>query len=247
VPLRGVHRGSGRYTGGMRIAARLLHPSSLLLIAANLLPLAGIFFWRWDTFLLLALYWMETAIIGFWTMLGLALAPFFAPRGATRTSPFIIVPFFLAHSGVFMGVHFLFLWSLFAGNWPKLVHGPQDFIDRIVIGEGLWIPLAAFFLSRGVSFFFSFFGPMLLPAWTFAARDAANAGDDPRSEASLMKRFYGRIVIMHLTILFGAAIASVVGNVGPLVLMVALKIAADLALHLKSDFPTAKPVVLTTV
>jgi hypothetical protein len=34
---------------------------------------------------------------------------------------------------------------------------------------------------------------------------------------------------------------------GPLVLMVALKLAADLGFHLKNDFPNAPPVVVTTV
>lgn len=230
----------------MRIAARLLHPSSLFLIAANLLPLAGIWFWGWDAFLLLALYWMETAIIGFWTILGIAIAPAVTASTRTRTSPFFLVPFFIAHSGTFMAVHFLFLWSLFAGQWPQSVHGAREFFDRIVIGEGLWVPLAGLFIARGVSFFFLFFGARVFPMW-FAPNDASGTDNDPLSEGNLLKGFYGRIVIMHLTILFGAAIAAVVGSIGPLVLMVALKLAIDLTLHVRNDFPDAKPVVVTTV
>jgi uncharacterized protein DUF6498 len=50
----------------------LLHPSTVLLIASDLFPLAGIAFWHWDTFLLLMLYWMDTAVIAFWTIARIA-------------------------------------------------------------------------------------------------------------------------------------------------------------------------------
>ena len=53
---------------------RLLHPSTLILLAANMLPLAGILFCGWDAFVLLMLYWMETAIIGFWMLVRVATA-----------------------------------------------------------------------------------------------------------------------------------------------------------------------------
>lgn len=230
----------------MRFAARLIHPSTLLLIAANLLPLAGIWFWGWDTFLLLALYWMETAIIGFWTMLAIAILPLVAPSSRPTGARLVMVPFFIFHSGTFMTVHFMFLWSVFSGSWPSSIHSVRDFIDRIVIGEGLWIPLAALFVSRGVSFFFVMFGPLVFPSWALVP-NGASPGDDPRTEGNLLKGFYLRIVVMHLTILFGAMIAIRFGNAAPLVLMVALKIAIDLKLHLKNDFPEAKPIVATTV
>jgi len=55
--------------------ARLLHPSTLILLGANLLPLAGVLFWSWDAFVLLMLYWLETAVIGFWTIVRVATAP----------------------------------------------------------------------------------------------------------------------------------------------------------------------------
>ena len=43
-------------------------PSVLILVAANLLPIVGVVFWGWDAFVLLMLYWLETAVIGFWTI-----------------------------------------------------------------------------------------------------------------------------------------------------------------------------------
>ena len=45
-------------------ARYLRMPSTLALIAANLVPVYGVLFWGWDLFGLMVLYWVETAIIG---------------------------------------------------------------------------------------------------------------------------------------------------------------------------------------
>ena len=57
------------------MARYLLQPSSLILIAANLVPLVGVIFWDWDAFVLLMLYWLETAVIAFWTVVRIATLP----------------------------------------------------------------------------------------------------------------------------------------------------------------------------
>jgi hypothetical protein len=223
----------------MSLLTKLLHPSTLILIAANLVPLLGIAFWHWDAFLLLVLYWMETAIIGFWTMMMIAVAPHetIGPK-ARQTSRLFLIPFFIVHSGIFMGVHFLFLWTLFSGAWAQRVHDPFDFIHAIVIGAGLWLPLAALFISRGFSFLLSVFGARFLPAWLSLAPSKEHIGDDnPFSEKKLLGGFYSRIIVMHLTILIGGFFAVALGTTGALMFMVALKIAIDLKLHLKNDFP----------
>src|SRR5262249_55153884 len=61
-------------TAGSRLRG-LFYPSTLLLIAANALPLVGVLYWGWDVFVLLVLYWMETAIIGFWMIVQIATLP----------------------------------------------------------------------------------------------------------------------------------------------------------------------------
>ena len=220
-------------------AAKLLHPSTLILIAANALPLLGVVFWQWDTFLLLVLYWMETAIIGFWTLLLVALLPHdIVGPTARQTSRWFLVPFFIVHSGIFMSVHFMFLWAMFAGPWPARVGGPVSFLRIVVIESGLWVPLVALFVARGVSSLFGAFGKALLPAWLVPDSGTAAAkpkDDNPFSDKRLLGGFYIRIVVMHLAILFGAFVAVVFGNIGPLVLMVALKTAIDLRLHLAED------------
>ena len=57
------------------MARYLPQPSTLILIAANLVPLLGVFLWGWDAFVLLVLYWLETAVIAFWTIVRIATQP----------------------------------------------------------------------------------------------------------------------------------------------------------------------------
>lgn len=234
----------------MSRTAKLLHPSTLVLIAANLLPLLGIVFWGWDAFLLLVLYWLETLVIGFWTILAVAVTPPDAPaktaQGAStrQTSRFFLVPFFIVHAGIFMSVHFMFLWSLFSGDWAKRVHDPADFIRVIVIATGLWVPLVALFVSRGFSFLFAIYAARQGPV---GSPPGADGRRKPAVEDAVVNGFYSRIIVMHLTILAGGFVALALGSLAPLIVLVALKTGIDVRLHLKNDFPdAAKPRAITT-
>ena len=138
-----------------RIWPALLHPSTLLLLAANAIPLFGVMYWGWDVFVLLMLYWLETAIIGGWMIVRVAIAPSGSlgkieinGRPTTAGSLFI-AGFFVVHAGIFMGVHMVFLWSLFSGEWSKKIHGPIDFFSKMIIATDLWIPLLVLFVVRG--------------------------------------------------------------------------------------------------
>ena len=50
----------------------ILKPAVLVLLAAIFIPLAGVIAWGWDALVLLVLYWLETAVIAFWTVLHIA-------------------------------------------------------------------------------------------------------------------------------------------------------------------------------
>lgn len=51
----------------------LTSPSTLALIAANLIPLAGVLFLKWNLGEVMVLYWAESAVIGFWNVIKLAI------------------------------------------------------------------------------------------------------------------------------------------------------------------------------
>jgi hypothetical protein len=238
-------------TNARQVAASLLHPSTLLLIAANWLPVFGVLYWGWDIFVLLVLYWLETAVIGVWTIARIAVAP----RGSmgpllvngrpATDAPLALAAFFILHSGMFMGVHMVFLWAFFSGQWAQEIHGPGDFVGKLVIGTGLWIPLLVLFVVRGVSFLFHELKPESVQRLERSLRLPISANAAPPASPdglSIVGGFYGRIIIMHLAIIFGAFLVEIVGSVAPLIIMVGLKTCADVGLHLALDFRHAPKV-----
>ena len=112
------------------MARYLLYPSTLILIAANLVPLVGVLLWGWDAFVLLVLYWLETAVIAFWTIVRIAITPRNALgdikfQGSDKPgAPLGLALFFTLHAGIFMGVHFSFCGSCLPA------HGSGRFTDR---------------------------------------------------------------------------------------------------------------------
>jgi len=225
---------------GWPATASLLSPATLILLAANLLPLAGVLFWNWDAFVILVLYWFETAIIGFWTLVRIATASREALGGikmegsTSAPSPFGLALFFVAHAGIFMGVHFVFLWVLFSGDWAKRIHGPIEFVEKLIIGTDLWLPLLVLFAARGIVFFY----PLIharLRRWINPQRPARvkPAPSDDIAHA-IVGGFYARIIVMHIAILAGGFL-SFFGSIAPLIILIAIKTAVDLGMHFAFD------------
>jgi hypothetical protein len=225
----------------------LLHPSTLILIAANLLPLVGVAFWQWDAFLLLMLYWMDTAVIAFWAMVRIATTPRdrlhdlrISSGGKSIDSPWAIVAFFTVHAGIFMAVHFLFLWELFAGAWAGKIHGPGDFVRLIIVESRLWIPLAGLMLGRGISFLFHLARPRTLQRLEHALfpgrPDQIAAQVQAGSVGGEIGALYARVVIMQIAIILGGFLSMLLGSMAPFVILILLKTAVDVAIHIAVDF-----------
>lgn len=117
--------------------------SSILLVLANMTPLIGVFFFGWNANQLLLLYWAESAVIGFYTILKMAFA-----KGGTdnsRLKPFMMI-FFLLHFSIFMVVHFIFLLYLFGSGLS------------FSYLSGIAIQLLVLFVSHGISFLTNYMG-----------------------------------------------------------------------------------------
>jgi len=202
----------------------LTAPSVIALIAANLLPLAGVLFWGWDLFTLLLLYWAETAIIGFYAIIQMAIL--------ARAGALFYVPFFTVHFGGFMLGHFLFLTVAF-GSGSNVSHRLEDIPETVattVDGRGLWLALGALFVSHGVSFVLN----VLMPLFRGGRAALMKDGSAP---TSVMSGVYGRVIVMHVTILIGALLAETFGSpVAAFVLLIVLKTAIDLATHVRKNF-----------
>ena len=95
--------------------------SAWVLLAANLVPLAGVLFWGWSVFALIALFWMENVIIGVFFVLRMLCAD---PRDpALWAGKLFMVPFFCFHYGMFTAIHGVFVFSMFGGK-SYGAHGP---------------------------------------------------------------------------------------------------------------------------
>jgi hypothetical protein len=138
-------------------------------------------------------------------------------------------PFFTVHYGMFWLVHGVFVVTLFGPTGPfagpGAVAGPSLPIALPITGEVPLVPgagwaIAALLLSHGVSF---------VQTWL---RGGERDGVGP---ATLMRRPYGRVLVLHLTLLLGGFLVVALGApLLALVLMVAIKIGVDAAAHLRS-------------
>jgi hypothetical protein len=189
----------------------LLRPSSIALILANLVPLAGVLLFDWQVFDILMLYWAENVIIGVVNVLRMAVS-----RGGEK---WFLIPFFAVHYGMFCFGHLTAVTTIFSEAigtgtaWQYFFGLPMADAWK----SPLWMAIAAIAASH----LFSFFGNFV-------------AGQEYRqtSASKLMQRPYGRIFVLHVAIIIGAALIEWLGSpVMMLVVLIAAKIALDLRLH----------------
>jgi Family of unknown function (DUF6498) len=174
---------------------------------------------------------------------GVATSGLLGPRAAARLSAIPrtgLAMFFAFHYGMFWLVHGIFVFTLpaFAGggfggapfggsSGPGACFDPTGLpiecattgpfgevvLSSVVIGG------IALFLSHGASFFLNYIG----------RGEYLTA-----SPASQMGAVYGRVVVLHLTIIFGSMLVAFLGApIGALLVLVVLKTAFDLGLHLR--------------
>ena len=242
--------------------------SSMVLIAANLIPLLGVLMWDWSVFNVVVLYWLENVILGGINILKMiTCAPDpkkfnirsrvrqrVADRGhelseeeqdtmrqfegmidthggslklLNHASKLFFIPFFTVHYGIFCLVHGGFVFMLLGSTKNKgvgLSSGPAldgffEMIQAAVAQGGIWAVLAL-----AGSHLFSFFTNYL------------GKGEFRRTALPmLMAAPYGRIVILHIAILFGAfAIVALGSSLFLLILLIAGKIILDIMFHLRS-------------
>ena len=231
--------------------------SIVVLIAFNLVPLAGVLFGRWTVATLLVLYWVENGIVGLLNVPKILLAEgpsrfgaLPAALGETAVGVATRAPvalFFLVHYGLFWLVHGIFVWTLptFAGlgassGLPSLgdpgataipFDGFGGFAPRAATGvDGsavLWGALGLA-ISHGVSFVVNYLG----------------RGEYRKVSATEQaQRPYGRLVVLHLAIIFGGFVSLLLGSpIGAIVVLVLLKTAIDVRLHRREhDTLAARP------
>lgn len=182
--------------------------SSAALVLANLVPLAGALLGYWSSYELMLLFWAENIVIGLFQVLRMASVLVLRRQGEML----VMIPFFIFHYGMFTFAHGTFL-ALLLGGGSDI----QDAIAVLLGPAGLPWALLALLGSHGLSFALNFLG-----------------GGEWRQvqPKTLMMQPYGRIVLLHLVIIFGGVIAMAANDATiALALLVVAKIVMDLRSH----------------
>ena len=208
------------------------------LVVSNLVPLYGVLFRGWSLHLVLIMYWIESGIIGAYNVPKIAMARGSGEgsgratftvndRPAETLSRVLLVPFFVFHYGLFWLVHgvFVFLLPVFAGMGTLMFDGDQNLgpFGSVQFGgidpRAVLIGAVALALSHGVSFVVNYLG----------AREYLTV-----SPAAQMFSVYGRVFVLHATILGGAFLVGWLGTpLAALAILVTGKIILDIAFHLR--------------
>jgi hypothetical protein len=195
-----------------------LTPSALMLIVANLVPVAGTVFFGWDLSDVMVIYWAESAVVGLFNLAKIIVIG--------RWAALFAGPFFLGHFGGFMAVHFLFIYSIFVEG-PGSEGAGGELSSVMALFVGLWPALLALFLSHAYSFFANFLGKR-----EYVGRTVSQQMSEP----------YSRIIFMHLVLIFGGGLAIAMGEpTFVLLIVIALKIFFDVKAHRKQHSGGKEP------
>jgi len=181
------------------------------LIAANLLPIGGVFFFDWSVFEILLLFWAENLIIGAFTIARMVTL---MTREKRDGMLFQIVTFIPAY-GLFTLVHLVFLIGLFAPGFGFFV---ADKGGAGLAWSTFFVSVIGLVISHGSSFINNFIGQ----------------GEYKRiSNRELMTGPYNRILVMQVTVLLGGLVVVLLGEmIYALILLIVLKIGIDVRMHL---------------
>lgn len=219
LPMTPPQAGAGEFpavsTGGANEPLSLfgrVRSSTLALVVANLAPLYGVLALGWKVAPILVFYWVENLVVGFFNVLKMSRA-----QGAvgdskmtlngqpvTQGSRKALVYFFVLHYGIFTLAHGGFVLVMFS---PDLKNALAE----------LSLALLVLSISHGYSYRRNFIG----------------RGEYLRvSFARLFWQPYARVIVMHLTIIAGGALAASLGApLGALLVLVGLKTVIDLVAH----------------
>jgi hypothetical protein len=121
------------------------------------------------------------------------------------------------HYGIFTAVHGMFVFSMFGHSRASGLGLPE--LARAAEDWNLWLPIGALLASHLFSFF-----------WNYLYRGEFRRASLPE----LMMKPYARVIILHLTILFGGFAAMALGSpLWALLVLLGIKVALDLRAHLK--------------
>ena len=199
------------------------------LIVANAIPLLGVLFFGWNVWTILIVYWLENGIVGLFNIakmtraegdiVGTAGSITMNGRSVSSMAKLGLIPFFVMHYGIFWLVHGVFVLTLpvFGSMGPAGSDGGPDLTDGFS-PVTILVAVIALTISHAVSYYFNFLG----------------SGEFRRvTAAGQMFAPYGRLVVLHITIIVGGIAIAVTGApAAAIAILVGLKTLMDLGFHL---------------
>lgn len=201
-----------------------------LLVITNLIPLIGVLWLGWSLMLILALYWIENGIVGVINVVKILMAQGQGGSSVRMTingrpvdpaSRAGMAGFFCLHYGIFWAVHGIFVFTFIPlmTGMVDTASGSGNPFDALPDVGVLAFGTLGLAVSHGVSFWTNYVG----------GREYLTL-----SPATVAMQPYGRLVILHVTIIIGAFVSIFLGTpLGSLLVLVVLKTALDLGLHLR--------------
>lgn len=179
----------------------------------------GVLVLGWSVFVVMALFWFENVVIGGFNVLRMLVSGA-RMGGAGIVGAVFMSAFFTVHYGLFTAVHGVFVVMLF--GMPELgrevmnggLSGPlTQMTERLFTDSEGWLAILAIIAMHAVSFV----------QWAFATRE------QPTPLKELMGAPYGRMVVLHITLIAGGfLIMSLHAPVLGVLLLLAVKLGYDL-------------------
>jgi len=179
------------------------NPPVVVVLVLNLIPALCVLWLGWSALALLLLYWLENVVIGAVNALKMAAAARGKPNGPVLAAA--VIPFFVIHYGMFCLGHLVFTVLIGGGAF----NGQDPLKEALALWRDrdglLWAAaaMAALHLANYV-------------VWL---RQGGWRETDPQSQ---MGEPYGRIVVLHITILGGAFLLSETGAPAALIALLAV-------------------------
>lgn len=179
-----------------------LKQSDYVLIAANLLPVIGVWFLEWSPTEVFMVYALETVIIGFFTLLKMGIVTLFRKTdiwynqgNSSKVSGLFFMFFFLVHYGMFVAIQ-TGMFIEVSGIGKEYHLGFFDFFlhwSKYFTSGNMQYMLIGFFISYGFNMIWNFIRPGQYRTISMTL---------------LMFQPYGRIFIQQITVILGSIFLS---------------------------------------
>lgn len=187
--------------------------SEKVLIVANFLPILGVLFWDWSLFNIMFLYWLESAIIGFYSILKIIKTDGIRSIFSVFNFLLLFIPFMAIHFLIIFGIltYPIFIGvsikSFLAGN-PELIHSFSIVLPALIV----------IVISHGISYYLNF----IKKKEYLHIKRIENVG----------REFINRLMVMQFVLLFGILLIIIFKTSNLLIIpLIVLKIGVDLRAH----------------